>query len=140
MDCRIFGPVLRAQQAHLFCTGKKEKYRPAHLLLLSLIGIGQVKESTDPCCIVVSSIVDGVSFHRFGNAEMVIMGGEDQIFILQIGIVSFYHTDNISGRYLAVFSVQGNIHRYPRSEEHTSELQSRGHLVCRLLLEKRKTR
>src|SRR5439155_25175582 len=27
-----------------------------------------------------------------------------------------------------------------RSEEHTSELQSRGHLVCRLLLEKKKNR
>src|SRR5207253_9768900 len=29
--------------------------------------------------------------------------------------------------------------RGPRSEEHTSELQSRGHLVCRLLLEKKKS-
>src|SRR3989449_5807991 len=28
--------------------------------------------------------------------------------------------------------------RVPRSEEHTSELQSRLHLVCRLLLEKKK--
>src|SRR5690625_3441901 len=28
-------------------------------------------------------------------------------------------------------------HRLDRSEEHTSELQSRGHLVCRLLLEKK---
>src|SRR5690625_6674583 len=28
--------------------------------------------------------------------------------------------------------------RQTRSEEHTSELQSRGHLVCRLLLEKKK--
>src|SRR5687768_18084096 len=28
---------------------------------------------------------------------------------------------------------------YGRSEEHTSELQSRLHLVCRLLLEKKKT-
>src|SRR2546429_3754080 len=27
---------------------------------------------------------------------------------------------------------------HPRSEEHTSELQSRLHLVCRLLLEKKK--
>src|SRR5207253_11303190 len=27
--------------------------------------------------------------------------------------------------------------RFVRSEEHTSELQSRGHLVCRLLLEKK---
>src|SRR3712207_8223889 len=29
--------------------------------------------------------------------------------------------------------------RQPRSEEHTSELQSRQYLVCRLLLEKKKT-
>src|SRR2546422_7423965 len=28
-------------------------------------------------------------------------------------------------------------HRHTRSEEHTSELQSRLHLVCRLLLEKK---
>src|SRR5438876_7700238 len=28
--------------------------------------------------------------------------------------------------------------KYPRSEEHTSELQSPVHLVCRLLLEKKK--
>src|SRR5207253_4795919 len=33
----------------------------------------------------------------------------------------------------------GNDRQAPlRSEEHTSELQSRGHLVCRLLLEKKK--
>src|SRR5690625_462068 len=31
-----------------------------------------------------------------------------------------------------------NISEEDRSEEHTSELQSRGHLVCRLLLEKKK--
>src|SRR5207253_9127384 len=38
----------------------------------------------------------------------------------------------------------GRVHAHPharvRSEEHTSELQSRGHLVCRLLLEKKKTK
>src|SRR5690625_6250611 len=31
----------------------------------------------------------------------------------------------------------GSIPHHARSEEHTSELQSRGHLVCRLLLEKK---
>src|SRR5258708_29579801 len=31
-------------------------------------------------------------------------------------------------------------HVYERSEEHTSELQSPDHLVCRLLLEKKKKR
>src|SRR3989449_3918306 len=32
----------------------------------------------------------------------------------------------------------GAVHPVARSEEHTSELQSRLHLVCRLLLEKKK--
>src|SRR5579872_6564178 len=32
----------------------------------------------------------------------------------------------------------GNARKWERSEEHTSELQSRPHLVCRLLLEKKK--
>src|SRR2546429_4785944 len=32
----------------------------------------------------------------------------------------------------------GGVERAERSEEHTSELQSRLHLVCRLLLEKKK--
>src|SRR5690554_7067462 len=34
----------------------------------------------------------------------------------------------------------GNDQMNSRSEEHTSELQSRPHLVCRLLLEKKKDR
>src|SRR2546429_6409804 len=34
---------------------------------------------------------------------------------------------------------EANILKPQRSEEHTSELQSRLHLVCRLLLEKKKT-
>src|SRR5689334_24393798 len=35
-------------------------------------------------------------------------------------------------------AAQGPRRRTPRSEEHTSELQSQFHLVCRLLLEKKK--
>src|SRR5439155_7224631 len=38
-------------------------------------------------------------------------------------------------RYVACFDRERS---KQRSEEHTSELQSRGHLVCRLLLEKKK--
>src|SRR3712207_4344704 len=34
-------------------------------------------------------------------------------------------------------SLSGHVGRYDRSEEHTSELQSRQYLVCRLLLEKK---
>src|SRR5437870_6633266 len=37
-----------------------------------------------------------------------------------------------------IFMMSGHSASSARSEEHTSELQSRGHLVCRLLLEKKK--
>src|SRR5262245_64302184 len=42
--------------------------------------------------------------------------------------------------YTAVYHpAEGRVsYRWPRSEEHTSELQSLRHLVCRLLLEKKK--
>src|SRR5207253_4469689 len=36
-----------------------------------------------------------------------------------------------------ILNAQDPWHIHKRSEEHTSELQSRGHLVCRLLLEKK---
>src|SRR2546422_7912812 len=38
----------------------------------------------------------------------------------------------------AVIDAESYRRLHPRSEEHTSELQSRLHLVCRLLLEKKK--
>src|SRR5438876_7934451 len=41
---------------------------------------------------------------------------------------------DVRGRLLG----NGGIEQPPRSEEHTSELQSPVHLVCRLLLEKKK--
>src|SRR2546429_3032857 len=41
-------------------------------------------------------------------------------------------------RLMATESSEGRMRRDSRSEEHTSELQSRLHLVCRLLLEKKK--
>src|SRR5690625_1667488 len=46
----------------------------------------------------------------------------------------FYYQSNGA---LADVSDLGDPLREERSEEHTSELQSRGHLVCRLLLEKK---
>src|SRR5687768_17804448 len=62
-------------------------------------------------------------------------------------------TPDFTGIWLSAESEPGNIYKYDqnplpmqpwseekwkRSEEHTSELQSRLHLVCRLLLEKKK--
>src|SRR3712207_8649319 len=42
------------------------------------------------------------------------------------------------GERLALWRAVVRRHRRARSEEHTSELQSRQYLVCRLLLEKKK--
>src|SRR3712207_7532846 len=47
-------------------------------------------------------------------------------------LVLFFALDVRSG-------IPGWVGRFSRSEEHTSELQSRQYLVCRLLLEKKKT-
>src|SRR5437660_9110480 len=44
--------------------------------------------------------------------------------------------DSVNAHHRQRQSQRGKTHQ--RSEEHTSELQSRGHLVCRLLLEKKK--
>src|SRR2546422_4997116 len=44
------------------------------------------------------------------------------------------------GREFGIQSQSYDLPHLQRSEEHTSELQSRLHLVCRLLLEKKKTR
>src|SRR5690625_7066670 len=78
----------------------------------------------------------------------------DKRMILERDIKS---EENTTGRILDIFSPIGKgqralivaspksgktvimQHIAHRSEEHTSELQSRGHLVCRHLLEKKKT-
>src|SRR5690625_5844710 len=56
-------------------------------------------------------------------------------------LVQQYHVRNLSRRidlYLPGRYLRDAVPPMLRSEEHTSELQSRGHLVCRLLLEKKK--
>src|SRR3712207_8946519 len=63
--------------------------------------------------------------------------------LLCIGTGKFYNDPNrmkFSGEEFYVKSVDEMEELFPnhRSEEHTSELQSRQYLVCRLLLEKKK--
>src|SRR5690554_7375776 len=49
--------------------------------------------------------------------------------------IVYLFANGCSSKYCLPLNVYVN---YARSEEHTSELQSRPHLVCRLLLEKKK--
>src|SRR5690625_6570728 len=76
--------------------------------------------------------VNHVKHQNLSSTEMIVM---------QLVVSVFF------GKYSYQFLIEEicqkciyNNNKKPRSEEHTSELQSRGQLVCRLLLEKKKTK
>src|SRR5690554_7579323 len=56
------------------------------------------------------------------------------------GVIENFYIRNITiGEVKTALVIDFHYEEGDRSEEHTSELQSRPHLVCRLLLEKKKT-
>src|SRR3712207_6996072 len=59
--------------------------------------------------------------------------------LLAVGHQRHYSVLYDNANYLVQQGHLGEIRHIRRSEEHTSELQSRQYLVCRLLLEKKKT-
>src|SRR3989449_8452512 len=59
----------------------------------------------------------------------------DLLVVLELGLEELGHLHGGAGR-----ARDADAGQVVRSEEHTSELQSRLHLVCRLLLEKKKTK
>src|SRR2546421_5087429 len=56
--------------------------------------------------------------------------------VIRLGVLPIYHPHPLALLTAALPVWHGDLD--PRSEEHTSELQSRSDLVCRLLLEKKK--
>src|SRR3989442_11697006 len=63
------------------------------------------------------------------------------VSVIAVGdsVVVIVTIETISDTVVVVIAVPAVPDAVVRSEEHTSELQSRPHLVCRLLLEKKKT-
>src|SRR2546426_6738772 len=80
-------------------------------------------------------------FMRDGKALVAIVRGEDPPAMLQAGLNLIGGIGRLDLRGKRVL-IKPNVvnDRPPRSEEHTSELQSPCNLVCRLLLEKKKKR
>src|SRR5690554_7037519 len=74
-----------------------------------------------------------------------IIGVKGQVFKTQTGEISVHVKEfTLLAKSIKPLPVvkekEGKVYdAFTRSEEHTSELQSRPHLVCRLLLEKKKT-
>src|SRR5439155_10591091 len=60
------------------------------------------------------------------------------LVVLAFQLVPRGHVEIVATAAGAGRAAGGDLYMTTRSEEHTSELQSRGHLVCRLLLEKKK--
>src|SRR5690625_6515679 len=52
--------------------------------------------------------------------------------------IPVFQPEKLTDAYEEIIAYEPDLIVTARSEEHTSELQSRGHLVCRLLLEKKK--
>src|SRR3712207_7287494 len=70
----------------------------------------------------------------------VVEAGQQELPLLCLGQQSRVGLDADEQPVVANDARRERVVRLDRSEEHTSELQSRQYLVCRLLLEKKKTR
>src|SRR5690625_449367 len=80
---------------------------------------------------------EGPVYLRFGRPAVPVFTDPDQKFEIGKGIMIQEGTDVTivaTGNLVWEAMVAANELEKERSEEHTSELQSRGHLVCRLLL------
>src|SRR5690625_6679437 len=75
----------------------------------------------------VEFLVDYLTTTGAAGFVLGISGGQDSTLA---GKLAQMAADKVEGAHFYALRL--------RSEEHTSELQSRGHLVCRLLLEKKK--
>src|SRR5690554_3037414 len=107
-------------------------------ILLPQVGVSVAdeKEMVD----TAQDIADYI-FPRFEDAvQMTGTGLEDRINDLQVSLTSLESYINGFDPNNAQNSINNIKSANNRSEEHTSELQSRPHLVCRLLLEKKKHR
>src|SRR3712207_4598241 len=126
--------------------------RTTRVRLADMVDVGELREQLDHCRTL--SLTRGESTWLRGNTFY----GKRQMFapefIAWLETFRFpdYHLETRDGQYVLTFHgpwVETTMWEIPalailnelrsrRSEEHTSELQSRQYLVCRLLLEKKK--
>src|SRR5690625_6948125 len=81
---------------------------------------------------------DGPTTLTDRKAELLLHSDRGDQLDLHLNVITrHYHLDPLRERDRAGDIGRTEVELRTRSEEHTSELQSRGHLVCRLLLEKK---
>src|SRR5690625_5347683 len=84
----------------------------------------------------INRLLQHFADHLIGRRKLLLLKYEQWLVKIRIHfmkkIQKFFHLKILTSK------TQNSDSCHIRSEEHTSELQSRGHLVCRLLLEKKK--
>src|SRR2546429_6973234 len=85
-----------------------------------------------------STLFPYTTLFRSRNSEWYHMLNEDIISMPDKWEYPWYAAWDLAFHTLPLSIVDPDFAKEQRSEEHTSELQSRLHLVCRLLLEKKK--
>src|SRR5690625_6671962 len=89
------------------------------------------------------SLHDALPILQSGEVERLVIGHGDSSWTgagartVDEGGTAWSDEMSGGGRLVAQEGIERSAIRDPRSEEHTSELQSRGQLVCRHLLEKK---
>src|SRR5690625_6732449 len=101
------------------------------------IGTGKTEthKQADEVCGHIRSVIGEMANDQVKESVTIQYGGS----VKPSNINALLQTENINGALVGGASLEAESFK-ERSEEHTSELQSRGHLVCRLLLEKKKIR
>src|SRR2546422_4067354 len=82
-----------------------------------------------------STLFPYTTLFRSHEHTLQVIAGTSTRYVLVSGTGTFGHIDRVTAHDSTRFARSASGFR---SEEHTSELQSRLHLVCRLLLEKKK--
>src|SRR5438309_6012088 len=94
-------------------------------------------ESSDPTSLDQHLVLVNDSIPADFDIQVASLGGAVVAMYPEIGVAVTAGLSDTAAAQLAQASFVSGIER-DRSEEHTSELQSQFHLVCRLLLEKKK--
>src|SRR5690554_7772798 len=84
-----------------------------------------------------STLFPYTTLFRSGHEQVVLYQPGDQLGIPFAQVMPLAESLGINGAQLGMVATPALGDIVVRSEEHTSELQSRPHLVCRLLLEKK---
>src|SRR5690625_6638359 len=87
-------------------------------------------EIVTPEASIVTAEVNSITVPGINGRFQMLKNHASVVSLLEKGTVTFTGSPTITEGFEDRFTKD-------RSEEHTSELQSRGHLVCRLLLEKK---